>query len=53
MRYGLIISVDGEKGDLDPNDPDRTEQIDDQFPDGMFKFEKITKPSVLFLDKMS
>ncbi len=24
----------------DPNDPDRTEQIDDQFPDGMFKFEK-------------
>lgn len=25
----------------DPNDPDATEQIDEQFPDGMFRFEKI------------
>ncbi|MBR2835166.1 MAG: GNAT family N-acetyltransferase [Coriobacteriales bacterium] len=24
----------------DPNDPDMAEQIDDQFPDGMFRFEK-------------
>lgn len=24
----------------DPNDPDMTEQIDDQFPEGMFRFEK-------------
>ena len=23
-----------------PNDPDRVEEIDDQFPDGMFRFEK-------------
>ena len=25
----------------DPNDPDTAEQIDEQFPDGMFRFEKI------------
>ena len=24
----------------DPNDPDRTEELDEQFPDGMFRFEK-------------
>ena len=24
----------------DPNDPDASEQIDEQFPDGMFRFEK-------------
>ena len=24
----------------DPNDPDMAEQIDEQFPDGMFGFEK-------------
>ncbi len=24
----------------DPNDPDMSEQIDEQFPDGMFRFEK-------------
>ena len=24
----------------DPNDPDRDEMLDDQFPDGMFRFEK-------------
>lgn len=27
----------------DPNDPDMAEQIDEQFPDGMFKFEKRMK----------
>ena len=27
----------------DPNDPDSAEMIDDQFPDGMFRFEKIMK----------
>ena len=27
----------------DPNDPDMAEQMDDQFPDGMFRFEKIMK----------
>ena len=25
----------------DPNDPDAAEQIDEQFPDGMFRFEKM------------
>ena len=25
----------------DPNDPDMAEQMDEQFPDGMFRFEKI------------
>ena len=24
----------------DPNDPDRAESLDEQFPDGMFRFEK-------------
>ena len=24
----------------DPNDPDAAEQTDEQFPDGMFRFEK-------------
>lgn len=24
----------------DPNDPDATQELDDQFPDGMFRFEK-------------
>ena len=24
----------------DLNDPDRTEELDEQFPDGMFRFEK-------------
>ena len=27
----------------DPNDPDSTEMIDEQFPDGVFRFEKIIK----------
>ncbi len=27
----------------DPNDPDSTEQIDEQFPEGMFRFEKRMK----------
>ena len=27
----------------DPNDPDSAEMIDDQFPNGMFRFEKIMK----------
>ncbi len=27
----------------DPNDPDSAEMIDEQFPDGMFRFEKIMK----------
>ena len=27
----------------DPNDPDRTEELDEQFPDGMFRFEKRMK----------
>lgn len=27
----------------DPNDPDKTEQIDEQFHDGMFRFEKVMK----------
>ena len=27
----------------DPNDPDMAEQIDEQFPDGMFRFEKRIK----------
>ena len=63
----MIITVDGEKGDLDilftspkehskgvgyaawceveklhpdPNDPDIAGQLDEQFPDGMFRFEK-------------
>jgi len=27
----------------DPNDPDASEQLDDQFPDGMFRFEKRMK----------
>ena len=28
----------------DPNDPDLAEQIDEQFPDGMFRFEKRMEP---------
>ena len=28
----------------DPNDPDAAEQMDEQFPDGMFRFEKVMKP---------
>ena len=28
----------------DPNDPDAAEQINDQFPEGMFRFEKVMKP---------
>ena len=27
----------------DPNDPDGSEQIDEQFPEGMFRFEKVMK----------
>ena len=27
----------------DPNDPDTTEQMEEQFPDGMFRFEKVIK----------
>ena len=27
----------------DPNDPDRDEKLDEQFPDGMFRFEKIMR----------
>ena len=27
----------------DPNDPEMSERIDEQFPDGMFRFEKIMK----------
>ena len=27
----------------DPNDPDTTEQMEEQFPDGMFRFEKVMK----------
>ncbi len=27
----------------DPNDPDAAEQADEQFPDGMFRFEKVMK----------
>ena len=29
----------------DPNDPDVAEQTDEQFPDGMFRFEKIIEGS--------
>jgi hypothetical protein len=29
----------------DPNDPDAAERIDEQFPDGMFRFEKRTEGS--------
>ena len=28
----------------DPNDPDVTEQMNEQFPEGMFRFEKVMKP---------
>lgn len=28
----------------DPNDPDTAEQINEQFPEGMFRFEKVMKP---------
>ena len=28
----------------DPNDPDVSEQMNEQFPDGMFRFEKVMKP---------
>ena len=28
----------------DPNDPDVSEQMNDQFPEGMFRFEKVMKP---------
>ena len=27
----------------DPNDPDRDKELDEQFPDGMFRFEKIMR----------
>ena len=27
----------------DPNDPDRREEMDEQFPEGMFRFEKVMK----------
>ena len=27
----------------DPNDPDTTEQMEEQFPEGMFRFEKVMK----------
>lgn len=30
----------------DPNDHDMTEQSDDQFPDGMFRFEKVIKNGI-------
>ena len=29
----------------DPNDPDASEGTDEQFPDGMFRFEKVMKPA--------
>ena len=28
---------------LDPNDPDTAEQMEEQFPDGMFRFEKVMR----------
>ena len=28
----------------DPNDPDVSEQMNEQFPEGMFRFEKVMKP---------
>ena len=28
----------------DPNDPDAAEQVNEQFPEGMFRFEKVMKP---------
>ena len=28
----------------DPNDPDTTDQMNEQFPEGMFRFEKMMKP---------
>ena len=28
----------------DPNDPDRGEEMDEQFPEGMFRFEKVKQP---------
>ena len=28
----------------DPNDPDPAEQVNEQFPEGMFRFEKVMKP---------
>ena len=28
----------------DPNDPDTAEQVNEQFPEGMFRFEKVMKP---------
>ncbi len=27
----------------DPNDPDVSEQMNEQFPEGMFRFEKVMK----------
>ena len=27
----------------DPDDPDMAEQMDEQFPDGMFRFEKVMR----------
>ena len=40
-RCGFHIVEFFNKFHPDPNDPDMTEQLDDQFPDGMFRFEKI------------
>lgn len=42
-RCGFHIVEFFNKFHPDPNDPDMTEQLDDQFPDGMFRFEKQIK----------
>ena len=42
-RCGFHIVEFFNKFHPDPNDPDTAEQFDEQFPDGMFRFEKVLK----------
>ena len=39
-RCGFHIVESFNSHHTDPNDPDETQQMDEQFPDGMFRFEK-------------
>lgn len=39
-RYGFHIVEFFNSHHPDPNDPDRREEMDEQFPEGMFRFEK-------------
>ena len=42
-RFGFHIVEFLNSHHPDPNDPDMAEQIDEQFPDGLFRFEKVIK----------